>query len=467
MKFVYRNLTALFVVLLFLVQTAVASAAGAQGNVNGIRFSSGPTAVRIVFDVDVMPDYKVSTANDGTRLILDFPATENHTDLKNLDIDDSLVKSVIFSKNNQGFQAIIELNRAATYSVKTLQGPPRIFIDISKNYESKQIDEVAPGLIHTTYVRNNDLGMLTAHVLDVDPTLYNLRPALSNGKISGRETVSGISDDTNAMAAVNSSYFALNGELLGLTKIDSTIVSTTYLARSAFGIMPDGTPIAGVVDYTGTVSSKGVTLPISGVNCERGENGLTIYNSYYDDSTMTNEYGMEYTVKGNKVIDIKQANSPILPGTIVVSAHGTAKDALASVKIGDRMEIKEDIGSPWNTAQQIIGVGPTLVKAGNINVTAQQEQFGGDVTGGRAPRTAVGITQNKHVLLFVVDGRQNTSIGCTLTEMGQLMKDFGVVDAVNFDGGGSSEMVIGSTIVNSPSDGSERKVGAALIVIKK
>ncbi len=467
MKFRYRNLTALVVFLLLFVQMAVALAAGAPGNVNGIRFSSGPAAVRLVFDVDVIPAYKVSTENNGTRLILDFPATVNHTDLMNLDIDDSLVKSVTFSKNNQGFRAIVDLNRIAEYHVKTLQGPPRVFIDISKNYESKQIAEVAPGLIHTTYIRNNDLGMLTAHVLDVDPTLYNLRPALSNGKISGLETVTGILNDTNAIAAVNSSYFALNGELLGLTKIDSTIVSTTYLARSAFGIMPDGTPIAGVVDYTGTVSSKGITLPIAGVNCERGENGLIIYNSYYDDSTMTNEYGIEYTVKDNKVIDIKQANSPILPGTIVVSAHGTAKDALAPVKIGDRMEIKEDIGSPWNAAKQIIGVGPTLVKDGIVNVTVQQEQFGGDVANGRAPRTAVGITKNKHVLLLVVDGRQSTSIGCTLNEMGQLMKDFGAVDAVNFDGGGSSEMVIDDTIINSPSDGSERKVGAGLIIVKK
>jgi len=463
----YRNLTALLVVLLFLVQTAVVSAAGTQGTVNGIRFSSGAADVRIVFDVDVLPVYKVSTENNGTRLILDFPATVNHTDLSNLDISDSLVKSVIFSNTDQGFRAIIDLSRSAVYTVKTLQRPQRIFIDISKNYENKKVDEIAPGLIHTTYVRKNDLGMLTAHILDVDPTLYNLRPALSNGKISGLETVGGISDDTNALAAVNASYFSLNGEILGLTKIDSTIVSTTYLARSAFGIMPDGTPVAGVVDYTGTVSSKGTTVPVAGVNCERGENELVIYNSYYDDSTMTNEYGIEYTVKNNKVIDIKQANSPILPGTIVVSAHGTAKDALASVKIGDPMEIKEDIGSPWNAAKQILGVGPTLVKDGIVNVTAQQEQFGGDVTGGRAPRTAVGITKNKHVLLFVVDGRQSNSIGCTLNEMGQLMKDFGAVDAVNFDGGGSSEMVIGGTVINNPSDGGERKVGAALIVSKK
>ncbi|MBQ5413282.1 MAG: phosphodiester glycosidase family protein, partial [Schwartzia sp.] len=33
--------------------------------------------------------------------------------------------------------------------------------------------------------------------------------------------------------------------------------------------------------------------------------------------------------------------------------------------------------------------------------------------------------------------------------------------------GGSSEMVVGGEILNSPSDGSERKVGSALAVFKK
>ena len=48
-----------------------------------------------------------------------------------------------------------------------------------------------------------------------------------------------------------------------------------------------------------------------------------------------------------------------------------------------------------------------------------------------------------------------------------VMKKFGATDALNFDGGGSSEMVVGGQIQNSPSDGSERPVGSAIIVVKK
>ena len=37
-------------------------------------------------------------------------------------------------------------------------------------------------------------------------------------------------------------------------------------------------------------------------------------------------------------------------------------------------------------------------------------------------------------------------------------------NAVNLDGGGSSEMVVNRKIVNDPSDGSERRVGTAIVV---
>ena len=149
------------------------------------------------------------------------------------------------------------------------------------------------------------------------------------------------------------------------------------------------------------------------------------------------------------------------------TGHGSAKDALTGVRVGDKMEIIESIGSPWDKAPQVLGVGPRLLVNGAVQVTAAEEQFGGDVANGRAPRTAIGILPNRHVLLAVVDGRQNNSIGCTLTEMGELLKKFGAVNAVNFDGGGSSELVIGGRIINKPSDGSERSVGSALVVCAK
>lgn len=464
MKCLYKKMGLLTLAFLFCLQ-AITFAAPA--NLSAMRSSVSADKVRIVFDVDSIPAYNVTTANDGQQIILDLPGLSDARKIKTLALRDDLVKNVAVSNGPKGLHIVIDLDHAADYVVKQLKNPNRLFIDISKASESKTTAEMAPGMVETTYVRRDGRGMLTAYLLDVDTSKYTLRPAIANGVIAGRGTVSSMSDQNNALAAVNASYFALDGELLGVTKLDGKIVSTIDIPRTAVGFLSDGSPVIGTINYNGTIKTKKTVVPIAGVNCERSENSAVVYNEYYDDTTGTNEYGKEYVVKDNKVIAINTANSPLAKGTVVVSVHGTAADALADVKVGDSMQITEDIGDPWNKATQIMGVGPRLVAAGQVNVTADQEQFGGDVAGGRAPRTGVGILPNKHVLLAVVDGRQEQSIGCTLTEFAQLLKNFGVVDAVNFDGGGSSELVVGGKVLNSPSDGSERSVGSALVVCSK
>jgi len=114
-----------------------------------------------------------------------------------------------------------------------------------------------------------------------------------------------------------------------------------------------------------------------------------------------------------------------------------------------------------------MSAGPRLVKNSSVFVTSKEEKFPSDITNGRAPRTAVGLTKDGHVLLLVVDGRQQSSIGMTLLELALYMQEWGAVDAMNLDGGGSSEMFVNGKIVNKPSDGRERSVGDALIIVPK
>src|SRR5690606_32538644 len=67
--------------------------------------------------------------------------------------------------------------------------------------------------------------------------------------------------------------------------------------------------------------------------------------------------------------------------------------------------------------------------------------------------------------IIVVDGRQVTSAGMTLFELADYMLSIGCYNAMNLDGGGSSTMVVRGEIENSPSDGIERDVANALMVI--
>jgi hypothetical protein len=82
------------------------------------------------------------------------------------------------------------------------------------------------------------------------------------------------------------------------------------------------------------------------------------------------------------------------------------------------------------------------------------------------PRTAIGIKANGDILLVVIDGRQTGwSKGMTQIQEARFLKSLGAVDALNLDGGGSSTMVVRDVIKNRPSDGSERAVSSAIVIL--
>jgi exopolysaccharide biosynthesis protein len=72
----------------------------------------------------------------------------------------------------------------------------------------------------------------------------------------------------------------------------------------------------------------------------------------------------------------------------------------------------------------------------------------------------------------VADGRTNGNAGLNATEEAQFMLGLDCTQAVNFDGGGSTQLIFDNggdrdLIANKPSDGVERKIGSALLVYKK
>jgi exopolysaccharide biosynthesis protein len=73
-------------------------------------------------------------------------------------------------------------------------------------------------------------------------------------------------------------------------------------------------------------------------------------------------------------------------------------------------------------------------------------------------RTAVGYRADGKVILFICDGRISASDGATLVELAQIMKGLGCVGAVNFDGGGSTGMVVNGQHLNDQTGGNRAVV---------
>jgi exopolysaccharide biosynthesis protein len=114
-----------------------------------------------------------------------------------------------------------------------------------------------------------------------------------------------------------------------------------------------------------------------------------------------------------------------------------------------------------------LGGGPRLVKDGAEFIPFDWEWFSDRLFQNRAPRTAIGITETGKLLFVTVDGRSKQNSGMTLRELAQLMVKLGAHEAMNLDGGGSATMVVGGRIMNDPSDGQERPVTSALIVLHR
>ena len=486
MKMNMRRISVLAVILLFVFEGLVL--AGAK--LSSVRFHSGREHDRVVFELNQMPKYKARLNTEGDALIVDL-ADVSASGLKRASFHGKRIESVKYSLKQDHVVVTLKLMPGMGYKIQELKNPDRVFVDVlpkskvdgTKDKQGKDgektrelktgipgmyAEEIAPGLIKKAYTYWDADGQVTAYFLEADKNKYTVKPALARGQVPGRETVLGIANRYDAEAAVNASYFAASGDILGITRIDNVVTGTTYYKRSAFGVNREGKPEFGKIEYDGHVKLGDVTMPVWGVDCERSENSLIIYNSAYGKSTRTNEFGEEYIVRDGKVTAIQEGGNARIPKDgYVVSVHGSSKEAFQGLRVGDPALLTEELGSQWEDCPQILGVGPRLLANGRINVTASEEEFPSDIRVGRAPRSAIGVTKTGNFLLGVVDGRQADSHGLTLTEWAGLMKKMGAVDAINFDGGGSSELVVKGEIQNSPSDGIERPVGTALIVVKK
>lgn len=119
----------------------------------------------------------------------------------------------------------------------------------------------------------------------------------------------------------------------------------------------------------------------------------------------------------------------------------------------------------WNT----LSFGPALVADGEVQSGIDDVEvdtnFGNHSIQGDQPRTAIGVIDDNHLVLVVVDGREaGYSVGADMTELATLMKSLGAVTAYNLDGGGSSTMFFNGEVVNQPSNGGERGTSDILYV---
>lgn len=120
-------------------------------------------------------------------------------------------------------------------------------------------------------------------------------------------------------------------------------------------------------------------------------------------------------------------------------------------------------------AVNAIGGGPLLIRDSVRFNSYKKELFDGStgiMPDGKHPRTAIGITGDNKLVLFVCEGRNMTEgvAGFTTGEVADILLDFGCVHAINLDGGGSTLMLVCGEEMIKPSDGKQRAVASSVFI---
>jgi hypothetical protein len=458
-----RRLILLLTVVLLLPQSP------ALAQVSGMRVGSAAARIRIVLDMDSTAKFKDRSTQDRILLEIDT-AAKNRIQRK---LDDATVSDVVLEKTGKASASLqVNLKKPAQHTVLVLKNPNRLVIDVFRIQIIRISKDLGKGLQYTFWQDDMNGLPVRLYVLSLAPDSgYYLKPFPGAVHANGRGRLSRVTAAAGARAAVNACYFDTDGWVIGNCKWNDSFYGVESSPHSALVVDREGKPsVQKDLAYRGTATLPGGRiLTILGMNRQRITNDLVLFNNNYGRGTRTNEHGREVRIRQGRAVEIAtKGNMALDSSSLVLSGHGVNADALARVKKGDRVAVNQTLGSrKADEARLVVGAGPLLLENGQVNIRTREEAIAPDIAFGRAPRTGAGVKADGTVLLMVVDGRSQYSAGMTLKEFAQYLKRFGAVSAVNFDGGGSSEMVLDGKIMNRPSDGPERPVAIGLGIFRK
>ncbi len=381
--------------------------------------------------------------------------------------------SMIFGKNAK---RVMSLVTSGLIVFSSLTG----FASVLGEQTSHRQTEFAQG---TTYNRNtfenSSVGQQTENFFEYIPNV-DVLPIISNGEqVFGKRTVSEANEYLNeqgifAAMGMNADFFSFQtGVPMSNTITDGYVLTSDADLTTGIGFNKDGTAFVAPMQLSINISPDDSSyFNVECLNKYRQPYALYLYTDEFGSYTNASGSGRNVVlgnVSGNLAIGqavtatveniFDDDGSVEIPdGKLVLSVDNNAaweiKARLDVLSVGQTVtiQVSEITGeSRWSAAQYGTGcLGGTLVRNGQLD-------FEDDSA---APRSAVGIKADGTVIFYTIDGRQEGhSYGVRKETLAKRLLELGCVDAVNLDGGGSTQL--GGTlpettefqILNSPSEG--------------
>lgn len=282
--------------------------------------------------------------------------------------------------------------------------------------------------------------------------LFNKNGIAKRGKLSSM-----VQQENNVVAAMNADFFSMTGSgfSIGAMVKDGKQLSTPHYQPNIFGTVLVDSNQKVAIQYikSGTYlnnTTKGMTTVANSINKQNGAGkGVIVYTSEYRPTTLgvngTRPNLVEVIVKQGTVIDVRIAQpATYIPtdGYAIISDTASGRDLAQRFSVGDRVELKTEITMNYPDTKMAVGGGSLLIKDGVATTISKK-------VSGKSQRSALAVTSDNKVLFVTVDGRgMDGAIGMTEAQLQQFLLSQNVKDAIVFDGGGSTELIVDSKVEN-------------------
>jgi hypothetical protein len=367
------------------------------------------------------------------------------------------------------------------------------------NTPAANLDELAT--LGLAYTNEHTRVPWSIHVLKIDRSRPDLTLVASKarGRVIGLDRLSSQMKDVppdagHPLAAINGDFYQTEsspyaGDPRGLMIVRGELISAPT-ANPCFWIATNRQPVIGNVTSRFRVTWPNGRHTPFGLNEARGSAAAVLYTPTLGRSTMTRgAVGRELVLERDgsdewlpfqigkrykaRVREVRETNNTILAKDLLVLSLGPRLLAqVPEVRAGAVLELSTATTPDLPGVQTAIGGGPKLAEDGKATPPEKPDNTSGNRSYAvrtmfeRHPRSAIGFNRS-HVFLVEVDGRQpGLSLGMTLEELAKYMVKIGCDEAMNLDGGASSQMIVGSKVVNSPSAGRERSTATGLVVVR-
>jgi exopolysaccharide biosynthesis protein len=308
------------------------------------------------------------------------------------------------------------------------------------------------------------------HIAEFQGRAYQLRIVLADNAINGGlQTTSSMCKQTpHCVVAVNGDFFAYGQPVGGVVR-DCSLLQTPDIPHEQ--VYLDDRKVATGLVWNGSLQlPDGQTTQLAAVNQSLPPTGLNLYTPAYgsatpqasnlDDYIFSTQPHVDTTEEGAKarltLRNIQAGGGLTMSGDEVVISDDRNSE-FSQLHVGETLHLEMN----WLGGCDVIGGHPILLNNGQIVSPAPNDtvMFEPDA------RTALAWTANGSGLLVTVDGGNNGSSGATAPQLANYLKSLGATEAINLDGGGSTTFVTNGNVVNIPSDGSERPVSMALVLV--